>query len=226
LPPSSEDAGRRFRFLVRDTDTTFTSSFDTVVTSVGIESPKTPVRSPRANAFAQRWVRTARQECLDHLVIVSRRHLHAVLAEYVCHSNRARPHRGRQLDLPQPTTAPAEPGPIRRHHVLGGLIHHYERVARPDFSAPHPPPLARSHAHDARGHNSRHGLPPQRRRLTMSCNSPGPGQAHRPHPDAAMNERSNPRLIKRKMPRWHVKRDRHRHWPQPTGPPVTTILRT
>ena len=97
-----EDAGRHFRFLVRDRDTKFTASFDTVLASIGIETIRTPVATPRANAFAERFVRTIRQDCLDHLLVVSQRHLEALLAEYVCHYNEARPHRSLDLDQPLP----------------------------------------------------------------------------------------------------------------------------
>jgi transposase InsO family protein len=97
-----EDAGQRFRFLIRDRDTKFTASFDAVLASIGIEAVKTPVRSPRANAFAERWVRTVREDCLDHLLVLSRRHLEAILDEYIEHYNGARPHRGLQLEQPVP----------------------------------------------------------------------------------------------------------------------------
>jgi putative transposase len=125
-----EDAGRQFRFLIRDRDTKFTASFDTVLASIGIETIRTPVASPRANAFAERFVRTVRQDCLDHLLIVSHRHLEALLAEYVRHYNEARPHRGLQLvpPLPRPPTSAAD-GKVIRYDVLGGIIHEYERAA-------------------------------------------------------------------------------------------------
>lgn len=89
-----EDEGRRFRFLVRDRDAKFTRSFDAVFSSVGIEILKTPVRSPRANAYSERWVRTVRNECLDLILIVGRRHLERVLAEFVAHYDTARPSLG------------------------------------------------------------------------------------------------------------------------------------
>ena len=125
-----DDAGRRFRFLIRDRDTKFTRSFDEVFTSIGIESIRTPVRSPRANAYAERFVRTIRQECLDHLLVVSRRHLDQVLAEYVRHYNEARPHRGLQLSQPieRPVTAIGGEA-ITRRDALGGIIHEYDRAA-------------------------------------------------------------------------------------------------
>jgi putative transposase len=124
-----EDAGHRFRFLVRDRDTKFTASFDEVFRAIGIEAIRTPVRSPKANAFAERFVRSVREDCLDHLLIYSRRHLESVLGAYVRHYNEARPRRGRQLATPllghdQPRT-----GEICRRDILGGIIHEYHRAA-------------------------------------------------------------------------------------------------
>ena len=126
-----EDAGRQFQFLIRDRDTKFTASFDTVLASIGIETIRTPVASPRANAFAERFVRTVRQDCFDHLLVVSQRHLEALLAEYVRHYNEARPHRGIQLDLPlpRPETSATIDGTVIRRDVLGGIVHEYERAA-------------------------------------------------------------------------------------------------
>ena len=125
-----EEAGRCFRFLIRDRDTKFTDTFDAVFASIGIETIRTPVRSPRANAYAERFVRTVRHECLDHLLVVSRRHLRSVLDQYVRHYNQARPHRGLQLALPipHPVIAP-DRGAIIRRDVLGGIVHEYDRAA-------------------------------------------------------------------------------------------------
>ena len=95
-----EDMGRSFQFLVRDRDSKFTASFDAVFASATARVIKCPVKAPRANAFAERWVGTARRACTDHLLILSRRHLQVVLLHYVAHYNTERPHRGLQLRLP------------------------------------------------------------------------------------------------------------------------------
>ena len=124
-----EDAGQRFRFLIRDRDTKFTASFDAVLASIGIEAVKTPVRSPRANAFAERWVRTVREDCLDHLLVLSRRHLEAILGEYIEHYNGARPHRGLQLEQPVPRSTTTVGTKVNRRDILGGVIHDYELAA-------------------------------------------------------------------------------------------------
>jgi len=124
-----EDAGRQWRFLIRDRDTKFTASFDAVLASVGIEAIKTPVRSPRANAFAERWVRTVREDCLDHLLVWSRRHLEVILDEYIEHYNGARPHRGLQLAPPVPRSISTLGRNLTRRDVFGGLIHEYELAA-------------------------------------------------------------------------------------------------
>ncbi len=124
-----EDAGRRVRFLIRDRDSKFSASFDEVFASIGAETIMTPVRSPKANAFAERWVRTVREDCLDHLLVLSRHHLETILTEYVTHYNRSRPHRGLDLTPPRPAVVANEAKKIRRRDLLGGLIHEYELAA-------------------------------------------------------------------------------------------------
>jgi putative transposase len=123
----------RFRLLIRDRDSKFSTAFDAVFASAGVEVAKIPPRAPKANAYAERWVRTARTECLDWILVRSERHLQRVLTTYLEHYNTARPHRGNRLDVPVP---PAEhgppnkiPGKIERVDVLGGLIHQYRRAA-------------------------------------------------------------------------------------------------
>ena len=127
-----DDRVGRFRFLVRDRDTKFTAAFDAVFAAEGIEVLRTPVRAPRANAYAERWVGTVRRELLDRMLIFGCRQLQAVLAEYADHYNGHRPHRA----LGQaPLLGPAEPpavspsGGIVRRDRLGGLIHEYAQVA-------------------------------------------------------------------------------------------------
>ena len=124
---------RSFRFLIRDRDAKFTASFDEVFASEGIEVIKTPVRSPCANAIAERWVRTVREEFLDWTLVLGRLHLEAVLRDYVRHYNQHRPHRGLRLQVPAPlsevTSARLSLSDIGRRDVLGGIIHEYHAAA-------------------------------------------------------------------------------------------------
>ena len=95
------DHAEDFRFLVRDRAGQFIASFDAILASAGITAVKIPPRSPRANAYAERFVLTARTEVTDRMLILGERHLRTVLAEYVRHYNGRRPHRGRQLRPPR-----------------------------------------------------------------------------------------------------------------------------
>jgi putative transposase len=122
----------RFRFLVRDRDAKFTAAFDGVFAAVGIEVLKTPVRAPRANAYAERWVGTVRRELLDRMLIFGRRHLELVLEEYVGHYNAHRPHRSLGQAAPLgPAQAPVAVagGRVVRRDRLGGLIGEYSQAA-------------------------------------------------------------------------------------------------
>jgi putative transposase len=123
------DRAAAFTVLIRDRDGKFTSVFDAVFASESIRILRTPVRAPRANAIAERWVGTARRELLDRILIVSRRHLTAVLAEYVAHFNH---HRALQQAAPLrslPPPAPPSQLHLRRRDLLDGLIHEYAQVA-------------------------------------------------------------------------------------------------
>jgi transposase InsO family protein len=123
--------GDRFRYLVRDRDSKFTAAFDAVFADAGIRVVRIPPRAPRANAYAERWVRTVRTECLDWILITGPRHLHRILDVYVEHYNTVRPHRA--LDLVPPLAddcAPKASGErVARRDLLGGLIHEYHRAA-------------------------------------------------------------------------------------------------
>jgi transposase InsO family protein len=104
-----------------------------VVGAEGVRVIRTPIRSPRANAFAERFVRTVRRECLDHVLIYGRRHVERVLKAYVAHYLEERPHRGLGLAIPAfdrtPQVARTTPTIVERRDVLGALIDEYRRAA-------------------------------------------------------------------------------------------------
>jgi putative transposase len=127
-----EDQADGLKFLIRDRDAKFTAAFDAVFTAIGVRIIKTPVQAPRANAIAERWVGSARRECLDRMLITGERHLRLVLCEYLDHYNTCRPHRTLHQNPPVgPTHAPAPDANVRvlRRDRLGGLIHEYAQVA-------------------------------------------------------------------------------------------------
>ena len=125
----------RFRLLIRDRAGQFTEAFDAVLSAEGIKVVKIPPRCPRANAYSERWVRSARAEVTDRMLIAGPRHLHTVLDQYAAHFNQHRPHRARNLRPPDHDNSTPAPitdftaARIRRRKILGGLIHEYEQAA-------------------------------------------------------------------------------------------------
>jgi len=116
------------RFLIHDNDSTFSKAFDAVFESEGFHVIKTPFQAPNANAFAERWIRTAREECLDHILILNASHLRRVLIEFVDYYNTSRPHQGINQQAPIPYKTISE-GAIQRKKILGGIINDYCRVS-------------------------------------------------------------------------------------------------
>jgi transposase InsO family protein len=116
------------RFLIHDRDSKFSRAFDEILRTDGIEVIRTPIQAPNANAFAERWVRTVRADCLDRILILGRRHLEHTLRVYRTHYNGHRPHRALQLLPPNgrdPTLLNSDCR-LHRRDLLGGLIHEYE----------------------------------------------------------------------------------------------------
>jgi len=120
-----------FRFLIRDRGANFVDSFDAVFASEGIKVVRTPPRQPRSNCFAERWIRSARYDCTDNVLLFGEAHARKVLAAYEDHFNRHRPHQSR--DQTPPDADPAEiipiEGRIRRRQVPGTTIHEYHRAS-------------------------------------------------------------------------------------------------
>jgi putative transposase len=132
---ATDDREQPLRFLIHDRDSKFSGGFDHVFQSEGIAVIRTPVQAPNANAHAERWVGSVRRECLDRLLVFSRRQLEHVLRVYTSHYNRHRRHRS--LAFRPPEQANKGPTPLRalphaqlsRRDLLGGVIHESEYAA-------------------------------------------------------------------------------------------------
>jgi hypothetical protein len=121
---------REIKYLIHDRDSKFSQRFDDIFQSEGIKIIKTPVRAPNGNAYAERWVRTIREECLDQIVILNQRHLKNVIKEYETYYNEARPHQGINQNIPvKKIKVIKTKGQVKCRNVLGGIIHDYYRVA-------------------------------------------------------------------------------------------------
>ena len=123
-------------FLIHDRDAKFSRAIDALLEREDIKVIRTPVRTPNANAYMERWVGSVRRECLDRLLILGRRQLAHVLRVYVQHYNRERPHRALDLKPPDsrirsPIATVSTPHALQmnRRDLLGGLIHEYELAA-------------------------------------------------------------------------------------------------
>jgi len=117
------------RFLIRDNDKKFSSAFDTVFCSAGIHVTPIPHHALNTNAFAERWIHSVREDCLDKVLIINQAHLRRVMREYLAFFNTARPHQGIDQQIPVPAASRATSGPVRYRKVLGGLIRDYYRDA-------------------------------------------------------------------------------------------------
>ncbi len=118
------------RFLIHDRDSKFSVTFDTVFSAENVRIIRTPVQAPNANAFAERWIRSVREECLDRILILGEGHLGRVLTAYLDYYNHARPHQGINQQCPTPLMgSAARDGPIERRDILGGVLHDYYRRA-------------------------------------------------------------------------------------------------
>ena len=123
-----EEREETFRCLIHDNDKKLTEAFDDVFQSKQIRVIHTPIEAPNANSFAERWVRSVRQECLDHVLILSEGHLRRVLQTYIDYYNTCRPHQSLEQQSPIPYPEPAKMGAVERRQLLGGIINDYFRA--------------------------------------------------------------------------------------------------
>lgn len=122
-----EETETRFRCLIRDNDKKYTDAFDTVFQSQQTRIVPTPLQAPNANAYSERWIRTAREEILDHILIISEGHLRRVLKEFIDYYNSRRPHQSLHQQSPIPRAEPSTTGQVECRQVLGGIINDYHR---------------------------------------------------------------------------------------------------
>jgi putative transposase len=130
-----EECEVRPRILIRDNDRKFAGGHDRVFRSEGVRVIRTPIHVPNANAYAERWVRTVREECLNHLLILNEKHLRCVLQSFIHYYNTARPHQGLKQQMPIPRQQAAATGAVRRREVLGFISDYYRG---PDPTAIYP----------------------------------------------------------------------------------------
>jgi transposase InsO family protein len=127
------------RYLIHDRDSIYFADLDLALKSMGLKVLKTPLRAATANAYCERLIGTIRRECLDFMIPLNERHLRRILAEWVAHYNKGRPHSSLGPGIPDPSVALSAVGPCRhqipRDHqvvakpILGGLHHEY-RLAK------------------------------------------------------------------------------------------------
>ncbi|MGH3168082.1 MAG: integrase core domain-containing protein [Trebonia sp.] len=135
LASELEEAGCRFTYLIQDRDAKFAAGFDAVFASIGITVLSTAPQAPRMNAYAERFVRTARAECTDRMLIAGEQHLRVVLSEYIGHYNTGRSHQGKGMGLRAPDddpgviVFPVPPAQIQCRARLAGLINEYQQIA-------------------------------------------------------------------------------------------------
>jgi hypothetical protein len=122
---------RELRYVLHDRDTKFCASFRSILRAGGVEPVKLPARSPDLNAFAERWVRTVKEECLSKLILFGEGSLRRALAQFLEHYHCERPHQGKGnvILFPAATLPPSVGGPILSRHRLGGLLRYYCRAA-------------------------------------------------------------------------------------------------
>ncbi len=124
-----DSEGQTFTHLIRDNDGKYGASFDAVFESLGVEVVRTLCRAPRANAYAERWVRSVREECLDRIIILDQRHLAYILREYEQFFNTGRHHQGMNQQIPCLSVSQLPPGIVERRDLLDGVLHDYFRAA-------------------------------------------------------------------------------------------------
>jgi hypothetical protein len=135
LASDLEEAGHRFRHLIRHRDAKFGAAFDAVFASIGIQILRTAPQAPRMSAVAERWIDSARRECTDRILITGERHLPHVLDVYVAQHNAGHSHQGHGMllraldDEPNTIPPPAQIDTIRRQQCLGGLLNEYRPAA-------------------------------------------------------------------------------------------------